>query len=407
MNTTPTSFNNYPKINHLHIELTNRCNAACPMCMRFHQSSPLLRPDITLNDITLEKFKTWFPPEFLQQVILILFCGTYGDPIMCPEVYEITQYVIDTNPKINIMFNTNGGMRNPEWWSKFGKLLSNNINNKVTFSIDGLEDTNHIYRRNVKWEKLIPNVTAFIEAGGRALWDYLIFKHNEHQIEDAKTLASTLGFEAFYPKKALGVDDGISLTSFGVLDKKGNIEYIIEAPTKAENRNLSNPKGHAGISANTFTLEKYNLQKKENSIKQHHAWSANRVYEIIDDTKYQKQNSCSIKCKSLRPGVIDLFVDNYGILHPCCYVATHYNSNYADDKSLQLHHEINKYGLDNFNLNLHTIKDIISNLHLDNVFTASWSKDSISNGRLLFCADTCGQDNKIDRIYTHTGRTQL
>ena len=63
---------------------------------------------------------------------------------------------------------------------------------KVTFNIDGLQDTNHLYRRNVKWDRLIANVEAFISAGGKADWRYLIFKHNEQQIDEAKTLSKNL-----------------------------------------------------------------------------------------------------------------------------------------------------------------------------------------------------------------------
>lgn len=403
----PTNFNNYPLVNHLHIELTNRCNAACPMCMRFHQSSPLLRPDIVLNDITLEQFKTWFPPQFLKQVILILFCGTYGDPIVCPDVFEITKYIIESSPKTNIMFNTNGGMRNSTWWKEFGNLLSVNPSNKVTFSIDGLEDTNHVYRRNVQWSKLISNVQAFIDSGGHALWDYLIFKHNEHQIETAKQLAYQLGFDAFYPKKALGVSNDTYLNDMGALTKEGTLDYIIEAPVHPENRNLENPKGHAGLSANFFTMEEYKKQKEEKSIQRHHAWKSNKIYDTISNDMFPKENSCGIQCKSLRSNIIDLFVDNYGTLYPCCYVATHMNGNYADAKTLQLHYEIKKYGLEKLNLRTQTIKEILDSGHLDNIFTTSWSKETITSGRLLFCAHTCGENNKIDKIYTHKGRTKL
>jgi hypothetical protein len=67
------------------------------------------------------------------------------------------------------------------------------------FSIDGLEDTNEIYRKKVKWDKLMENVQAYIGAGGMASWKWLIFKHNEHQVEEARELAKKLGFVAFEP----------------------------------------------------------------------------------------------------------------------------------------------------------------------------------------------------------------
>ena len=41
---------------------------------------------------------------------------------------------------------------------------------------------------------------SFINAGGSIPWEYLVFKHNQHQVEDAKKLAKELGFQEFYEK---------------------------------------------------------------------------------------------------------------------------------------------------------------------------------------------------------------
>ena len=51
-------------------------------------------------------------------------------------------------------------------------------NGYARFAIDGLEDTNHIYRRNTDWVKIVQNATAYIAAGGRAEWDFIVFAHN-------------------------------------------------------------------------------------------------------------------------------------------------------------------------------------------------------------------------------------
>ena len=67
----------------------------------------------------------------------------------------------------------------------------------VRFGIDGLEDTNHLYRRNVRWPTLMRNVRAFVEAGGNAEWDFIEFRQNQHQVEQARMLADELGFSMF------------------------------------------------------------------------------------------------------------------------------------------------------------------------------------------------------------------
>ena len=76
----------------------------------------------------------------------------------------------------------------------------NGVYDYTVFSIDGLEDTNHIYRRNVSWKKVMNNVQAYIQAGGSAHWDMLIFNHNQHQVDAAKQLADSLGFTWFRAK---------------------------------------------------------------------------------------------------------------------------------------------------------------------------------------------------------------
>ena len=57
------------------------------------------------------------------------------------------------------------------------------VNGRVDFNIDGLQDTNHVYRKNTNFEKIIDNASAYIRMGGIAEWNYIVFKHNQHQID--------------------------------------------------------------------------------------------------------------------------------------------------------------------------------------------------------------------------------
>ncbi|OUU18532.1 MAG: hypothetical protein CBC05_02290 [Crocinitomicaceae bacterium TMED45] len=44
------------------------------------------------------------------------------------------------------------------------------------------------------------NVEAFINAGGRARWQFITFNHNSHQLQKAKDMAKELGFSEFIEK---------------------------------------------------------------------------------------------------------------------------------------------------------------------------------------------------------------
>ena len=65
------------------------------------------------------------------------------------------------------------------------------------FPIDGLADTNSMYRRMTNFDKIMDNANAFISAGGNAHWKMIEFEHNKHQIEEARTVGKENGFANF------------------------------------------------------------------------------------------------------------------------------------------------------------------------------------------------------------------
>lgn len=401
----------YKDISQLHIELTNRCNAACPMCVRFYQNSPLVRPDIELGEITADQFKNWFPSNFLKQIDLILFCGVHGDPCVAKDLLEIVEYITTSSPTTKLRFNTNGGMRNPEFWTALGNMLKNWNEHWITFSIDGLEDTNHLYRRNVQWNKLISNVKAFTETGAVAHWDFLIFKHNEHQIDQAESLAIDLNFKRFTPKKALGVDNGSSLKPMVALNKEGSVDYLIYPPTNPKDRNLETPSGNvAEPESYPFTKESYQHLKETKLELQYHENRYKNFYEKYEteittaDDEYSRSD---IQCKSKVTTGVELFIDNHGKVWPCCYIGTHMNSLYSDIATLQLHYEFKNYGLEHFDLHNYSLKEILDNGVLNKSTADTWKKDSIATGKLKYCLDVCGKCSSIDKIYTHDRERSL
>jgi MoaA/NifB/PqqE/SkfB family radical SAM enzyme len=402
------NFFNYREFCQLHIELTNACNAACPMCTRHHLNSPLIRPDLILEQITIDKFQKYFPKEIIKKMEIILFCGVHGDPGMARDLYEICEYIAETNSEVAVRINTNGGMRNPDFWSKMGKLFSSQRQDhwrwEITWSIDGLEDTNHLYRRNVMWKKVIENAQAYIDAGGHANWDYLIFKHNEHQIDEAKELSKKMGFAQFYPKKSLGVDNGQQLVRMPAVSRNGKIEYWIDAPEKDENRNLEKPINFVPIERYwPFDVESYQYQKENKKTADPDYWKrVDNAYAVLSNEDNTTLDNAKIKCKAeTMSGGKEIFVDNHGRVIPCCYIGTHLNGVHSDSQSLQLHHEVRKYGWDHFDLNLHTLQEIMEGHHLDRVFTDSWTKPSCAEGKMSYCANICGTYSRVDKIYTH------
>ena len=325
---------------------------------------------------------------------------------MAKDLYEILEYIANTNPDCCIRLHTNGGMRKPDFWSKLGKLFSTRKKQywewRVIFSIDGLEDTNHLYRRNVVWQNLMENVKAFIDAGGMAEWDYLIFKHNEHQIDEAKQLSKKLGFKTFIPKKALGVDNGRQLARMPAVNRDGKLDYWIDAPENPSNRNLENPEPGLEQRVWLFNVEDYKKLKSTKENFNHHQDLVKDAYKILSREDNSQLDQAEIKCKATTfTGGKEIFIDNHGRVMPCCYIGTHLVGINTDGQTLQLHHEVQKYGWEKFSLKNHTLKEILNANHLNNVFSNSWSKSSCADGKMAYCANICGTYSRIDKIYTH------
>jgi MoaA/NifB/PqqE/SkfB family radical SAM enzyme len=180
----------------VHIESTDVCQAACPLCAR--------ETDVEFNKqqhnhLTVEQIKQHFSEDVICGLDKMFMCGNYGDPAAGRHTLEIYRYFRAINPTIVLGMNTNGAVQNTAWWSELAGIL-NQPKDYVVFSIDGLEDTNQIYRRNVSWSKLINNAEAFISAKGRAHWDMLVYKHNEHQVNGCEQMARDMKFTWFRAK---------------------------------------------------------------------------------------------------------------------------------------------------------------------------------------------------------------
>lgn len=177
----------YEDIRSLHLEGTSFCNAKCPMCMRQYLPSGLRIKDLGNAEMVDFLTHTNFPP-----LTSVLFCGNYGDPC-CHRYLPYHIQVIDSILSCEVIVETNGGMFSESYWRLLARA-SKKL--QVVFNIDGLHSLG-IYRRGVDFNSVIRNATAFIEEGGRAVWAFLVFRHNEDEVDAARQLSKDLGFSEF------------------------------------------------------------------------------------------------------------------------------------------------------------------------------------------------------------------
>ena len=184
-------------------ELNNICNLMCPQCGRNQIKDGVLQwkkdgsgnPTNSLNDMdtTLEDFKIAF--NNIGNVGTVRFYGHVSENVASKDFAKICDFILDRGS--HVMVSTNGSLRSTDWWRELGKIYKRDNVSKVAFCLDGLRDELSLYRINANYEKIMENAKAFIDAGGRAEWRMIVFKHNQHQIEEAKEIAKEYGFHNF------------------------------------------------------------------------------------------------------------------------------------------------------------------------------------------------------------------
>lgn len=369
----------------LHLELTSRCNALCPMCARTtgldHDAEllkkrddlPLVDTDPKILEKMLEEMKPYLPNH-------VFINGNFGDPIMYPHLLEVVKMYKDAGvPQVTL--STNGSAQTEQWWRDLANIMRKP--DKVIFAIDGLEDTNHLYRVNTKWSTIMRNAKAFIEEGGVARWDFIGFKHNEHQIEEARQLADDMGFVKFRYKKS----------NRYVIPK----DYSADPDTPMEQETLIK-RTEIKFVAKQHIKKKTEEQKKKAletilSAPNKQSNTSEKVEEVIKKHKTFDNyvQSTEIECQTARDKSI--FVDYKGNVWPCCWQG-HYYSAIGEDKGSQRRIDDrldleNKYGKEFNSLSKNSIFDILKSPYFANDLVESWS---VNSKRLYICGKTCGKE---------------
>jgi hypothetical protein len=346
----------FEELKQIQVEITNRCQASCPMCLR-NIHGGIENPDLILSDWTLEEFKTIFSQEVLNKLQTINFCGDFGDPIINNNLPEMCSYIKD-NSQVSVVIHTNGSARTIAWWKNLVDCLP--MNHRVVFALDGLEDTHSLYRIGTNYQSIKINASAFIQAGGTAEWCFIKFKHNEHQVEQARAISKELGFDKFSVKNSKRFS-----SKFPVLDKTGNISHYIEQPTD----------------------------------------SSIRPIEFVELKDYRQWTQNSIECFTLNDK--EIYIDSHKYLMPCCLIGSFMYANYdtalykqyglIDDTSIipigseikdNVYSIIKEFGgVDNLNSYQHGIRNIMDSPLWENLVKGKWATGG-SSACTVLCSNS-------------------
>ena len=378
-------------ITQVHWEPTDKCNSACPMCPRY-DSEGFEIGTLENAEWTLESFKKAWPVKFIKELKKILACGNYGDPCACKEFVDIYEYVREINPCIGLACNTNGSLRNPAWWARLGAVMreDQNSGNYCTFSLDGLEDTNHLYRRNTNWKKIMENAKAFIDAGGIAHWDYIVFEHNEHQVDEARQLAKEMGFKNFNVKRTT------RWSSYeGLFKKKGQYPvywkgkhlYDLKQPNETKFReNFEDSQYFKQSKYQSITLNDF---KNMVGIKNGDHRFVNGKWESIE------LDSLNIACRSVKNArehqpANEIYVSAGGHVAPCCFLGSEpmVDVKVKDRDENYISMIIAEGGMHRLNMHTRNIYDILQLDMFQKWIPDTWDNE---NGNTSMRPAKCGQ----------------
>ena len=270
----------------LHLELTDRCNAKCPMCTRTNPNG-LGDSDLVKNvELTIDDIKK-LPQSFER----INYCGNHGDPVIAKDFLEIVKYFEGSYQTIH----TNGSLRTEEFWKELGSIK----NIEVTFGIDGsTQEIHEMYRRGTQLNKILSNAKAFIDAGGKAIWQMIIFKHNENDVDNAKHLSEEYGFSEFESlhTRRFYTEDSFKYT---YKDK----EYVLEKATNSPFERLDpNKKYEYTISCQAKNDEEFYISADGQ------VWPC--CYLPKHNEMARNNEAYNIKCRPLEDMIFDDYFDD-------------------------------------------------------------------------------------------------
>lgn len=200
---------------------------------------------------------------------------------------------------------------------------------------------------------------AFCDAGGKARWDYLIFDHNQHQVDQARKLSEEIGFESFVAKKTG--------------------RFITANSKKKEKHQAVNRKGQQ-----TTELKKPDAKYQNKELSK---------YDMLVDKygsmdKYYDQ--APIVCKVAKEN--SLFITAEGLALPCCWTAGRmYKWWHKDPKVEQIWDHIDKAGGKEF-LDATKGLDKVFDTGIFDSIQRSWDIQGCDNGKLKVCAMKCGAE---------------
>lgn len=341
-------------IKKVELEITSDCNAACPGCARTLNADKLKVQSFSFADII-----RLFPTEEHIRGREFKFCGVLGDPALNKECVQMVDYLVANGGYCEL--STNGGFQTTDWWAALGNIANESPGRvHIHFCVDGHKETNHIYRVNTNFKVIERNMKAFSDAAPKnsATWIYIVFDHNEHELETAKAHAKELNFE-FATRTGMrnSYDDWVA-----TLKRKQNKKIVEEKKTITTTGDKEHSKVKTVKELDKF-IEQYQSSKVDES----------KIKEITD----------SIVCKYIHEG--EIFIASDLTMWPCCFL---WDSAFKNKEGIL--DKLEQFDPNWNSLKHHSIQEVQQHPWYSKLLAASWHP--YHNMHLPRCIKTCAKN---------------
>jgi hypothetical protein len=117
----------------------------------------------------------------------MMLCGSLSDPVWWKSILPFLGMSVEY-PQCKIQVHTAASQRDLGWYEQAFKLCSPNVS--WHFGIDGMHDTSSIYRVGQNTSLLFSAMLLAHSMNLTVKWRYIVFTHNVHQLDEAKSFAA-------------------------------------------------------------------------------------------------------------------------------------------------------------------------------------------------------------------------
>lgn len=173
----------------LGVEPGNICNLKCPLCPTGAGASEAKK-----GFMKFELFKRIF--DQLKDNLVTVNLYNWGEPLLNKNLILIIKYAKSENKKIRITTSTNLNVKNDVL---LADLIASGID-EIIVSCDGANADSYVkYRVGGDFNLVVDNLRLLarkkkeLNTKTDIVWNFLVFRHNEVEVEEARKMAKSIG----------------------------------------------------------------------------------------------------------------------------------------------------------------------------------------------------------------------